>query len=96
MTDRCRHKTERTGGWALKTRINWKSPWAKTSHGAQVYRTEVFLDSEALWALPAKEASGVGTTAQFQRALTWENSFQAGPLSAPIPAQGYSACSQVG
>lgn len=36
MTDIRRHyKDERNGRWALKTRINCKSPWAKASHGAE-------------------------------------------------------------
>lgn len=37
MTGRCRQKPEisgRTGGRTLKTRINWKCPWAKASHAA--------------------------------------------------------------
>jgi len=42
MTDRCRrHKTERTertGGWALETKINWKCPWAKASREARGVR----------------------------------------------------------
>lgn len=94
-TDRCRHHkteiTERTGGWALKTRINWKCPWAKASHGTQ---------GVACWGTwphglsqPEKGASGkgaMGACSVSKSTVTWENGLQAGLLPAPLPAQKHT------